>query len=73
MEHLVEEVAASECALHFMDPEGQEAQGEAFRQVRCGSLDRVVDREVQDFVYGHNCVWDAEARFDEYFAEVKGK
>jgi hypothetical protein len=69
----VEEVAASECALHLIDPEVQAARGEAFRQVKYGSLDCVVNREVQDFVYGHDCVQDAEARFDGYFAEVKGK
>ncbi|KAJ7311735.1 hypothetical protein DFH08DRAFT_822501 [Mycena albidolilacea] len=73
--HLVEEVAASECALHPMDPEVQAARGEAFCQVKYGSLDcvRVVNREVQDFVYGHDCVRDAEVHFDGYFAEVKGK
>ncbi|KAJ7300592.1 hypothetical protein DFH08DRAFT_828331 [Mycena albidolilacea] len=72
-EHLVEEVAASECVLHLMDPEVQTARGKAFRQVKYGCLERVVDREVQDFVHGHNCVRDAEARFDEHFAEVKEK
>ncbi|KAJ7323531.1 hypothetical protein DFH08DRAFT_817562 [Mycena albidolilacea] len=72
-EHLVEEVAASECALHLMDPEVQATRGEAFRQVKYGSLECVVNQEVQGFVYGHDCVQDAEARFDGYFAEVKGK
>ncbi|KAJ7327962.1 hypothetical protein DFH08DRAFT_816125 [Mycena albidolilacea] len=72
-EHLVEEVVASECALHPMDPEVQAARGEAFRQVKYSSLDCVVNREVQDFVYGHDYVWDTEAHFDGYFAEVKGK
>jgi hypothetical protein len=32
-----------------------------------------LDQEVKDFVYGQNCMRDAEARFDGYFAEVKEK
>ncbi|KAJ7838124.1 salicylate hydroxylase [Mycena olivaceomarginata] len=74
-EHLVEEAAASGRALHLTDPEAQAARDEAFRQVKHGgpNPDRAVDREVQDFVYGHDCVRDAEARFDGYFAEAKGR
>ncbi|KAJ7245908.1 hypothetical protein B0H12DRAFT_1127123 [Mycena haematopus] len=74
-EHLVEEAAASGRALHLTDPEAQAARDEAFRKVKHGgpNPDRAVDRAVQDFVYGHDCVRDAEERFDEYFSEVKGR
>ncbi|KAJ7450752.1 hypothetical protein FB451DRAFT_1285030 [Mycena latifolia] len=71
-EHLVEEAAASGRALHLTDPEAQAARDEAFRQVKHGgpNPDRAVDREVQDLVYGHDCVRNAEEHFEEYFAEA---
>ncbi|KAJ6551635.1 salicylate hydroxylase [Mycena capillaripes] len=74
-EHLVEEAAASGRALHLTDPEAQAARDEAFRRVKHGgpNPDRAVDREVQDRVYGHDCVRNAEEWFEEYFAEAKGK
>ncbi|KAJ7754342.1 hypothetical protein DFH07DRAFT_1029305 [Mycena maculata] len=74
-EHLVEEAAASGRALHLTDPAAQAARDEAFRQVKHGgpNPDRAVDRAVQDLVYGHDCVKDAEERFEEYYAEAKGR
>ncbi|KAF8187977.1 hypothetical protein K438DRAFT_1722766 [Mycena galopus ATCC 62051] len=74
-EHLVEQAAASGRALHLTDPKAQAERDEAFRQVKHGgpNPDRAVDREVQDFVYGHDCVKDAEQRFAGYFAEAKAR
>ncbi|KAJ6488843.1 hypothetical protein C8R45DRAFT_901717 [Mycena sanguinolenta] len=73
--HLVSLAAESGRALHLTDPHAQAARDEAFRQVKHGgpNPDKAVDREVQDFVYGHDCVNDAEGRFDEYFREAKGR
>ncbi|KAJ7653939.1 salicylate hydroxylase [Mycena polygramma] len=73
-EHLVEEAAASGRALHLADPEEQAARDEAFRKVKDGgpNPDRAVDRAVQDLVYGHDCVRNAEEHFEEYFAEAEG-
>ncbi|KAJ7871292.1 salicylate hydroxylase [Mycena leptocephala] len=72
-EHLVEEAAASGRALHLTDPEVQAARDEAFRKVKHGGAnpDKAVDRAVQDLVYGHDCVRNAEEHFEEYFADAK--
>ncbi|KAJ7780061.1 2-polyprenyl-6-methoxyphenol hydroxylase [Mycena maculata] len=72
-EHLVEQAAASGRELHLTDPAAQAARDEAFRQVKHGGAnpDRWVDRTMQDFVYGFDCVGDAEERYDEYFAAEK--
>ncbi|KAJ7909602.1 salicylate hydroxylase [Mycena leptocephala] len=72
-EHLVEEAAASGRALHLTDPEAQAARDEAFRQVKHGGAnpDKAVDRAVQDLVYGHDCVRNAEEHFEEYFADAR--
>ncbi|KAJ7691970.1 hypothetical protein B0H17DRAFT_1062297 [Mycena rosella] len=69
-EYLVEEAAASGRALLLTDPAAQAARDEAFRQVTHGGTnpDKWVDRAVQDFVYGFDCVDDAEKHYGEYFA-----
>ncbi|KAF8193600.1 hypothetical protein K438DRAFT_1433256, partial [Mycena galopus ATCC 62051] len=68
-ELLVEQAAASGRELHLTDPIAQAARDEAFRQVKHGgpNPDRWLDRTVQDFVYGFDCVEDAEKLYDEYF------
>jgi salicylate hydroxylase len=33
--------------------------------------DKAVDRAVQDLVYGHDCVRNAEEHFEEYFADAR--
>jgi salicylate hydroxylase len=57
-----------------VDPDAQAARDEAFRQVKYGGSnpDRSVDKQMQDFVYGHDCVKEAEEHFDEYLAAAKG-
>ncbi|KAJ6504489.1 salicylate hydroxylase [Mycena vulgaris] len=72
-EHLVEQAAASGRDLHLADPVAQAARDEAFRRVKHGGVnpDRWVDRTVQDFVYGYDCVDNAEKCYDEYFAAEK--
>ena len=72
--YLVEQAAASGKALHLTDPAAQAARDEAFRHVKHGgpNPDQSVDREMQDFVYGHDCVKEAEEHFDEYLAAAKG-
>ncbi|KAJ7483452.1 salicylate hydroxylase [Mycena latifolia] len=69
-EYLVEQAAASGRDLPLTDPAAQAARDEAFRQVKHGgpNPDKWVDRTVQDFVYGFDCVDNAEKCFDEYFA-----
>jgi salicylate hydroxylase len=59
--------------MHLTDLDAQAVRDEAFRQVKHGgpNPDRSVDRAVQDFVYGHDCVKEAEEHFDEYFAAAK--
>ncbi|KAJ7811233.1 hypothetical protein B0H14DRAFT_3479898 [Mycena olivaceomarginata] len=66
-EFLVEQAAASGRALHLTDPAAQAARDAAFRR----NPDRWLDREVQDFVYGFDCVADAEGRWGAYFAEAR--
>ncbi|KAJ7114023.1 hypothetical protein C8R44DRAFT_796123 [Mycena epipterygia] len=72
-EFLVDQAAASGRDLHLTDPDAQAARDEAFRQVKNGgpNPDKWVDRTVQDFVYGFDCVDDAEKRYDEYFSAEK--
>ncbi|KAJ7080829.1 putative monooxygenase, partial [Mycena belliarum] len=72
-EYLVEEADASGRALHLSDPAAQAARDEAFRQVKHGGPhpDKWVDRTLQDFVYGFDCVDNAEEFHDEYFADEK--
>ncbi|KAK6988857.1 FAD/NAD(P)-binding domain-containing protein [Favolaschia claudopus] len=67
-EFLVDQAAASGRDLHLTDPEAQAARDEGFRQVKNGGAnpDKWLDREVQDFVYGFDCVQDAEGRWGEY-------
>lgn len=59
--------------MHLADPEAQAVRDNAFRQVKFGgpNPDKAVDRETQDFVYGHDCVQNAAEHFEEYFAEAK--
>ncbi|KAF7345531.1 FAD-binding-3 domain-containing protein [Mycena venus] len=68
-EFLVEQAAASGRDLHLTDPAAQAARDEAFRQVKHGgpNPDKWLDRTVQDFVYGFDCVDDAEKRYEEVF------
>ncbi|KAJ7065478.1 hypothetical protein C8F01DRAFT_747108 [Mycena amicta] len=74
-EFLVAQAAAAGSALHLADPEAQAVRDEAFRQVANGgpNPDKWLDREVQDFVYGFECVEDAEKRWEALFAEEKAK
>lgn len=46
---------------------------EAFRQVKHGgpNPEKAVNKETQEFMYGHDCVKFAEDHFEEYFAEAK--
>ncbi|KAJ7147733.1 salicylate hydroxylase [Mycena crocata] len=72
-EFLVEQAAASGRDLHLSDPAAQATRDEAFRRVKHGgpNPDKWLDRSVQDFVYGFDCVEDAAKRFEEYFAAEK--
>ncbi|KAJ7230358.1 hypothetical protein GGX14DRAFT_582956 [Mycena pura] len=72
-EFLVEQAAAAGRALHLADPAAMAERDEAFRQVAHGgpNPDKWIDRSVQDFVYGFDCVDDAARRYDEYSAEEK--
>ncbi|KAJ6621531.1 hypothetical protein B0H10DRAFT_1789699 [Mycena sp. CBHHK59/15] len=67
-EHLVDEAAVSGRALLLTDPEAQAARDAAFHRVQHGgpNPDKWVDKEVTDFVYGFDCVKDAEERYDGY-------
>ncbi|KAJ7114021.1 hypothetical protein C8R44DRAFT_630491 [Mycena epipterygia] len=71
-ESIVDEAAASGRALLLADPEAQAARDEAFHHVQHGgpNPDKWVDRAVTDYLYGFNCVKDAEARYGEYFAAL---
>ncbi|KAK7045095.1 FAD/NAD(P)-binding domain-containing protein, partial [Favolaschia claudopus] len=71
-ELLVDQAAASGRDLHLTDPEAQAARNEAFRQVKNGGAnpDKWLDRDVQDFVYGFDCVQDAEGRWEEVWGEA---
>ncbi|KAJ7208761.1 hypothetical protein B0H12DRAFT_1158347 [Mycena haematopus] len=73
-EFLVSQAAASGRDLHLADPAAQATRDEAFRQVAHGGSnpDKWLDRTVQDFVYGFDCVEDAERLYGEYFAAEKG-
>ncbi|KAF7289011.1 FAD-binding-3 domain-containing protein [Mycena chlorophos] len=74
-EFLVSQAAVAGRALHLTDPEAQAARDEAFRQVANGgpNPDKWLDREVQDFVYGFDCIDDAEKKWEGMFAEEKAK
>jgi salicylate hydroxylase len=71
-ESLVAEAAASGRALLSADRATQAARDAAFRRVKEGgpNPDKWVDGKVTDYVYGFDCVADAEARYEECFAEV---
>ncbi|KAJ7902466.1 hypothetical protein B0H13DRAFT_2026149 [Mycena leptocephala] len=71
-EFLVEEAAVSGRALLLADPEAQAARDAAFQRVKEGgpNPDRWVDSAVQDYLYGFDCIADAEARYEECFAAV---
>ena len=71
--HLVAEAAASGRAMHLADPALQAQRDAAFRDVKNGgpNPDRAVDREVQDYVFGFDCVADAEERWAGLLAEEK--
>ncbi|KAJ7173363.1 salicylate hydroxylase [Mycena filopes] len=70
-EFLVEQAAASGQDLHLADPAAQAVRDEAFRQVKHGGAnpDKWLDLTVQDFVYGFDCVEDAERFYAQYFAD----
>ncbi|KAF7309373.1 FAD-binding-3 domain-containing protein [Mycena indigotica] len=72
-EFLVSQAAAAGRALHLTDPEAQALRDEAFRQVANGgpNPDKWLDRQVQDFVYGFDCVADAERQWVKLFAQEK--
>ncbi|KZP19618.1 FAD/NAD(P)-binding domain-containing protein [Athelia psychrophila] len=72
-EYLVEQAAASGRTLQLTDPTAQAQRDEAFRQVKNGgpNPDKAVDREVQDYVFGYDCIADAESHFDEFLAVEK--
>lgn len=71
-ESIVDEAAASGRALLLADPEAQAERDEAFHRVQHGgpNPDKWVDRAVTDYLYGFDCVKDAEARYGECFAEL---
>ncbi|KAF7317614.1 FAD-binding-3 domain-containing protein [Mycena kentingensis (nom. inval.)] len=70
-EFLVAQAAAASRSLHLTDPAAQAKRDEAFRRVASGGAnpDKWIDREVQDFVYGFDCVADAEEKWESLFAE----
>ncbi len=72
-EYLVQQAALAGKTFHLTDPEEQAKRDEAFKQVKYGgpNPDKGVDKEVQKIAYGFDCVKDAEARFEEYFKELK--
>ncbi|KAJ7330545.1 hypothetical protein DFH08DRAFT_708791 [Mycena albidolilacea] len=71
-ESLVAEAATSGRTLLSADRATQAARDAAFRRVKEGgpNPDKWVDGKVTDYVYGFDCVADAEARYEECFAEV---
>ncbi|KAJ6580757.1 hypothetical protein B0H19DRAFT_484305 [Mycena capillaripes] len=71
-ERLVDEAATSGHALLLADPDAQAARDAAFQRVKEGgpNPDRWVDSAVTDYVYGFDCIADAEARYRECFAAV---
>ncbi|KAJ7777083.1 salicylate hydroxylase [Mycena metata] len=71
-EFLVKQAAASGQDLHLTDPAAQALRDEAFRQVKHGGAnpDKWLDRTVQDFVYGFDCVDNAEKYYEQYFTEL---
>ncbi|KAJ7498180.1 hypothetical protein B0H11DRAFT_1715411 [Mycena galericulata] len=71
-ERLVEEAAASGRALLLEDPTAQAARDAAFRRVEHGgpNPDKWVDGAVTDYIYGFDCIEDAEARFAGLMNEV---
>ncbi|KAJ7832752.1 salicylate hydroxylase [Mycena olivaceomarginata] len=71
-ESLVAEAAASGRVLLSADRATQAARDAAFRHVKEGgpNPDKWVDGKVTDYVYGFDCVADAEARYEGCLAEV---
>ncbi|KAF7345504.1 FAD/NAD(P)-binding domain-containing protein [Mycena venus] len=71
-EFLVDEAAASGRALLLADPEAQAARDAAFQRVKEGgpNPDKWVDRAVTDYLYGFDCIADAEARYRECVVKV---
>ncbi|KAJ6462393.1 hypothetical protein C8R47DRAFT_1058170 [Mycena vitilis] len=69
---LVDEAAASGRALLLTDPDAQAARDAAFQRVKHGgpNPDRWVDSAVTDYVYGFDCVADAEKRYGECLKAV---
>ncbi|KAK7031766.1 FAD/NAD(P)-binding domain-containing protein [Favolaschia claudopus] len=72
-EFLVEESAASGRALLLMNGDAQVKRDEAFQRVKEGgpNPDKWIDRKVTDYLYGFDCLADAETRYEECFAQVK--
>lgn len=71
--YLAEQATESGRTLHLTDPEAQAIRNEAFRQVKNGgpNPEKSTDKTMQDFVYGFDCVKDAEDHFVEYMTAEK--
>ncbi|TNY21991.1 hypothetical protein DMC30DRAFT_362450 [Rhodotorula diobovata] len=59
--------------LHLGAGKDQEARDAAFRSAAKGggqNPDKAIDKETQRILYAHDCVKEAEERYDELFAQV---
>ncbi|MCJ1312126.1 hypothetical protein MMC25_005800 [Agyrium rufum] len=72
-ERMVEMAAASGRALHLGEGEAKKERDRQFAasKEKKGSVpDKWADADVQKMIYGHDCVRDAEERFDELFGKA---
>ncbi|KAJ7262025.1 2-polyprenyl-6-methoxyphenol hydroxylase [Mycena rebaudengoi] len=71
-EYLVEQAAASGKALLLTDADAKAARDAAFLRAKSGgpNPDKWLDKQIQDYIYGFDCIADVDEHYTEYFAAV---